>query len=79
MKVVIGDRRIGNRQCLDPNYLGRAAVLAAALVEILAAALAAAVVAALTGRQELCTNRRVCDRGAASIRNLPQSLAEYLG
>ena len=53
MKVVIGDRRIGNRQCLDPNYLGRAAVLAAALVEILAAALAAAVVAALTGRHEL--------------------------
>ena len=58
---------------------GRATVLAAALVEILAAALAAAIVAALAGRQEPWASRRACDRGAASIRDLPQSLAEYLG
>ncbi len=54
-------------------------MLAAALEEILAAALAAAVVAALTGRQEPWASRRACDRGAASIINLPQSLNEYLG
>ena len=58
---------------------GRTAVLAAALVEVLAAALAVAVVAALAGRQEPWASRRACDRGAASIINLPQSLAEYLG
>ena len=82
MKVVIGDRRIGKQQAVSrPEWSlkGRAASLAAALVETLAAALEAAIVAALAGRQEPWTSRRACDRGAASIINLPQSLAEYLG
>ena len=73
MKVVIGDRRIGKQQAVSRSELslkGRAASLAAALVEALAAALEAA----LAGRY----GGQAGGRGAASIRDLPQSLAQYL-
>ena len=74
MKVVIGERRIGNKQCLDYNHRslkGGAAAHAAALAETLAEALA--------GKLEPWASRRVCDRGAASIIDLPQPvLGEYL-
>jgi len=75
LKVVIGDRRIGKQQAVSRPELslkGRAASLAAALVEVLA-------VAPKQPSQEDRAGRRVGGRGAASIRDLPQSLAEYLG
>jgi len=55
-----------------------AAAFAETLAEGFAEALAATLVAALAGRQKPWAGMRACGRDAASIRDLPQSLAQYL-
>ena len=67
----------------DAARIRGAAALAAAcaetLAEAFAEALAATLVAALAGRQKPCAGMRAGGSEAACIRDLPQSLAQYLG